>query len=67
MQPPVVPVYEAQPQQQAPANLQNPPTAPQVTTLLVTEATTNGTAASLGVIGGELHQSSVRTGRGDLI
>ena len=58
MQPPVVPVYEAQPlqqQQQPPQNLQNPPTAPQVTTLLVTEATTNGTAVDTSfVIGGEL-------------
>ena len=55
--PPVVPVYapgQLQPQPQK-ASPPSKPAAPQVTTLLVTETvppSANGTAASLGVIGG---------------
>ena len=59
--PPVVPVYspgQLQPQPQKVKHSPSPPSkpaAPQVTTLLVTETvppSANGTAASLGVIGG---------------
>lgn len=53
--PTVVPVYQPPP---PPVVQEVPPPAPPVTTLLVTEtvpASANGTAASLGVIGGNFH------------
>ena len=62
---PVVPVYPAeavkpspvlmqQQPQPPPSNFGQPPIAPQVTTLLVTESASNGTMDALGIIGGKI-------------